>query len=121
MLIRFIKLDKRYLKQKVLFTIITTIITVLVTYKSLFYPINFESTLYNFNSETDNHNKPLVLLESVPKTFEASISKIDKNKLANMNFSSTREKDKIKGLEMKFIENNFILEINSISTLFGYY
>ena len=31
-----------------------------------------------------------------------------------MNFSSTREKEKIKGLEMKFIENNFILEIKEI-------
>jgi hypothetical protein len=102
-------------KQRIAYTIISTLFVAVVVYKSLFYPINFESSSYIYSSETDNSNKPLVLLETVPKIFEASITKIDKNIEANMNFTSTKDLKKIKGLEINFYKNKLNLQVGGES------
>jgi len=112
MLTKSNKKNGKYSKLKVFFTVITTLLTIVIIHKSLFYPINFESTRYYYNSETDNQDKPLVLLESVPQIFEASITKIDKNKTSSMKFSSTKDLEKIKGLEINLNEDLFNLKVS---------
>ena len=112
MLTKSNNINGKYSKLKVFYTLISTIFVIVIVHKSLFYPINFESTRYSYNSESDNLNKPLVLLESVPQVFEASISKINKDKVSSMEFSSTKDLEKIKGLKINLEESMFSLEVS---------